>query len=126
MKPTIIFLIGAFSLLWVATVDSFAKEEHAAAAMALFEARFKEMDANGDGKISREEYTGFIMKSAMVRFDKADKDNDGYVTEAEAEEAFKARTEEMREKMKEWKEKREELREMKKQPKQKKGDAVED
>ena len=40
------------------------------------EARFKEMDKNGDGKLTLEEFLG----SAAGRFKAADKDSDGKVT----------------------------------------------
>lgn len=125
MNPRISFLIGVVALLLASGGHSFADEEHAAAAMAIFKAKFKEIDANVDGKISREEYEQYILEGAMERFDKADKDKDGYVTPAEAEEALKARAEEIREKMREWQQKRDELKEMKK-PQQQKGDETED
>jgi Ca2+-binding EF-hand superfamily protein len=40
--------------------------------------RFKAMDKDGDGKVSREEFTG-----PKPRFDVLDRNGDGYVTEAE-------------------------------------------
>jgi Ca2+-binding EF-hand superfamily protein len=40
--------------------------------------RFKAMDKDGDGKVSREEFTG-----PKPRFDVLDRDGDGYVTEQE-------------------------------------------
>lgn len=127
MKRIIIFLVGAVALLLVAGGDSFAQEEHAAAAMAIFKARFKEIDADGDGRISRQEYRQYMLERALQRFDKADKDNDGYVTNEEAEEAFKARSEEIRVKMKEWQQKRDERKEMSNQPQlQKKGGETQD
>jgi Ca2+-binding EF-hand superfamily protein len=55
--------------------------------------RFKAMDKDGDGKVSREEFTG-----PKPRFDQLDRDGDGFVTEQEffaaapAKAAAKAKT----------------------------------
>ena len=76
-------------------------------AMAAFEKRFEEMDANGDGKIDRAEYVEYEIKKANERFDVADENRDGFITRKEAERAMKQKQEEVREKMKEWKQKKE-------------------
>ena len=47
--------------------------------------RFKQLDRNGDGKISAEEFPGPLFKQM-------DKDGDGFVTPAEAREYYRSRT----------------------------------
>lgn len=44
------------------------------------EAAFKAMDANGDGKVTKEEYLEFVKKQAEKRFDKLDAQGKGYIT----------------------------------------------
>lgn len=60
--------------------DAKAKAENAPAvdALAKPKERLKRMDTNGDGKISREEWTG-----APPLFDRIDRDQDGFISEAE-------------------------------------------
>lgn len=110
MKPRVFIIIGATAALLAVGASSRAGEERAAAAPDGFNAKFHEMDKDGDGRISREEYENFILQDARIRFDKADKNGDGTVTRTEAQEAVKARAEEIREKMREWKERQERLR----------------
>lgn len=46
-----------------------------------FEAMFKKLDANGDGKISLEEFTGKRDPAkAKAAFEKKDKNKDGFIT----------------------------------------------
>lgn len=59
---------------------------------------FKEMDANGDGTVTREEHEAFAKK----KFDSMDTNGDGKITQEE----FKARGEKMRE---EWKKRHEDF-----------------
>ena len=47
--------------------------------------RFKQLDKNGDGKVSAEEFPGPLFKQM-------DKDGDGFVTPAEAREYYRSRT----------------------------------
>jgi Ca2+-binding EF-hand superfamily protein len=75
------------------------------AAMAAFEKRFDEMDANEDGRIDRTEYVEYERKKANERFDTADEDRDGFITHKEAERTMKRKQAEMRMKMQEWREK---------------------
>ncbi len=106
MKPRMIVLIAAVAVLLnpgsLCLADTASK-----AAMAAFEKRFDEMDANGDGRIDRAEYVEYEIKKANERFDVADENRDGFITRKEAERAMKQKQEEMRKKMKEWKQKQE-------------------
>jgi Ca2+-binding EF-hand superfamily protein len=49
-------------------------------------ARFKSMDRNGDGKVSREEFTG-----PKERFDQLDRDGDGFLSQQEILSAAQAK-----------------------------------
>ncbi len=73
------------------------------AAMAVFEKRFEEMDANGDGRIDRAEYVDYEIKKANERFDVADENGDGFITRKEAERTMKKKQEQLRKSMREWK-----------------------
>jgi len=44
---------------------------------------FKKADANGDGKLSLDEFKTLVKKDAEVKFAAADTDKDGFVTPAE-------------------------------------------
>ena len=54
---------------------------------ARLEEMFKKMDANGDGKISKEEYIAFEKQQAEERFAKIDVNNNGSIDKQEFEEA---------------------------------------
>lgn len=41
---------------------------------------FKMLDANGDGKVTKEEFVAAAQKRAAARFDKLDTQNKGYLT----------------------------------------------
>jgi Ca2+-binding EF-hand superfamily protein len=58
--------------------------------------RVKEMDKNGDGKVSREEFTG-----APERFDRADRNKDGFLDASDFEGAMREGAGRMRERMRE-------------------------
>jgi len=45
--------------------------------------RFKQADANGDGKLSKEEFSAVCKNNADARFAAADADKDGFLTPAE-------------------------------------------
>ena len=110
MRARAFLVMSTVAAMLAAGRACFAAEEHAAAAMDGFKEKFSEMDKDGDGRITRGEYEDFILKDARIRFDKADKNKDGTVSQPEAEEALKARAEEIREKMREWRERQEKLR----------------
>ena len=55
---------------------------------AMFEETFKKMDANGDGKVSKEEFVEYRKKEAEDQFGKLDASNTGTVDKAQMEEAF--------------------------------------
>lgn len=44
------------------------------------EARLKQMDANGDGRVTEAEYLAYMNKEAKIRFDRMDKNHDGILT----------------------------------------------
>ena len=102
MKPRAVFVMSTVAAMLTAGSACFAADEQAAAGMDGFKKKFNEMDKDGDGRILREEYEDFILKDARIRFDKADRNKDGTVSRQEALEAFRARAEEIREKMREW------------------------
>jgi Ca2+-binding EF-hand superfamily protein len=106
MKPREIVLIAAFGVLMICVRPSLA-DTASKAAMAAFEKRFDEMDANRDGKIDRTEYVEYEIRKANERFDVADEDSDGFITRKEAERTMKRKEQEMRKKMKEWNRKQE-------------------
>ncbi|WP_172683397.1 EF-hand domain-containing protein, partial [Verrucomicrobium spinosum] len=62
------------------------------------EEAWKKMDLNGDGKISKEEFTTNAVKEAEDRFGKMDANSDGSVEKEEAEQAGR-RLREERERM---------------------------
>ena len=106
MKPSVIVLITAVALLLTPGSQALA-DTASKAAMAAFEKRFEEMDANGDGKIDRAEYVEYEIKKANERFDVADENGNGFITRKEAERAMKQKQQEVRKKMKEWQQKKE-------------------
>ena len=78
-------LTAISSALLMGTVASLAMAQSATnmppppANAAEVEARFKAADANGDGKLTREEAKGTMPRLAMA-WEKIDVDNKGYIT----------------------------------------------
>jgi Ca2+-binding EF-hand superfamily protein len=70
MKLPLLFLALALVLCGCATGPSAGEE-------AALKKRFHQVDASGDGKISREEFTDFMIEEAFAMYDKGGK---GYVT----------------------------------------------
>lgn len=103
-----IVVLGAVAALLVTGSDSLAQQagDTNAAFMAAFQARFNQMDTNGDGKVSREEYVEFHRKRAEKVFSKVDKNQNGYVTREEAKEAAEAASKRFQETKKKWQENR--------------------
>ena len=50
----------------------------------------KRMDANGDGKVSKEEFMAFHQKELEERFKRLDANGDGFVDKSELEQAMKS------------------------------------
>ena len=76
MKTTVTAIISLSAIL--AALTLLAQESPRPAGGGLAE-RFKQLDKNGDGKVSAEEFHGPLFKQM-------DKDGDGFVTPAEARE----------------------------------------
>ncbi len=102
MNPGVIVLIAAVTALLMPG-PPVRGDTASRAAMAALERRFEEMDANGDGRISRAEYLAYERRKANERFDAADGNKDGFITRKEAEGAMKRREEEIRARMRRWK-----------------------
>jgi len=82
MKPTIKTIINLSAVL--ACLPLMAQEPPPPAAAGGFAARFKQMDRNGDGKVSREEGV------SLPFFEAADKNKDGSLTTGEVQDYFAA------------------------------------
>ena len=67
---------------------------------ARFDEAFKKMDANGDGKVSKEEFLNHSKKQAEEGFAKLDKNNDGVIDKPEIAE-IEGKMKGLREKMQE-------------------------
>jgi len=107
MKLSMIVLLGAVSVLLITGSDSVAQQDRAdRALMAAFQQRFELLDANKDGKVTRQEYVDFHCKRAEARFDGVDKDKKGYVTREEAKELVQETSDKMKDVRKQWQEKR--------------------
>jgi hypothetical protein len=93
MKRAVCFLT-ALALVIGISVAAQAQAQDDAASAPRGEKGFKVLDANGDGKVSKEEFLAASQKRAEARFAKLDKDNKGYLTK----EDFLAAREKAREK----------------------------
>jgi len=102
MRTSVFLLVAAVAVSLISGSQALA-DTASKAAMAAFEKRFDEMDANGDGRIDRTEYVEYEIKKANERFDVADEDRDGFITRKEAERAMKQKQEQLRKSMQEWK-----------------------
>jgi len=111
-------LIGALAVLLATGSKSFAGEAVAPAVMAAFEARFDLIDANKDGKVTREEFVKFHTKQAENRFDALDKNKKGYLTREEAQQLVEETGAKMQEKRKRWMEKKQQMQQQKQQQQQ--------
>ena len=111
MKQKWIIFLGAVAVLLLAGSDALpgAAKGQGDAAMAFFKARFDLIDANKDGKVTRDEFTKFHAKQAGKRFDRVDKDKKGYVTKAEVEQIAKDASEKWQERRKKWQEKKQQM-----------------
>lgn len=89
----------------VAGRDGFAQPSHRAAREEAFEKRFGEMDADGDGRISRDEYMQYEIKKGNERFDAGDTNRDGYMSRDEAQQAARKNKERIERQMIEWQKK---------------------
>ncbi len=98
----VVVMLSRGAPAWGGTASDFA-----GAALAK---RFQEMDANGDGQITRAEYMDYETREASERFDLSDGNGDGFITRKEAERAMKKNQEEMRKRMQEWRQKQEKER----------------
>ncbi|MBI4804967.1 MAG: EF-hand domain-containing protein [Desulfovibrio sp.] len=93
MKRAVCFLT-ALALIIGISVAAQAQDDAASAPRG--ERGFKVLDANGDGKVTKEEFLAASQKRAEARFAKLDKDNKGYLTKDD----FTAAREKAREKAK--------------------------
>jgi hypothetical protein len=118
VKLTRIVLLGAVAVLLLTGSDSLAQDRANRALMAAFQTRFDLLDANNDGKVTRQEYLDFHCKRAEVRFDNLDKDKNGHVTREEAKEIAEAAGDKMQKAKKHWQQKRQEQLERQQQQQQ--------
>ena len=118
MKLGMIVVLGAIAVLLITGSDSFAQDRSNQALMAAFQHRFDVLDANKDGKVTRQEYVDFHCKLAESRFANFDKDKNGYVTREEAKEAVQAAGDKMQKAKKQWQQKRQEQLERQQQQQQ--------
>jgi Ca2+-binding EF-hand superfamily protein len=111
MKQKWIVLLGAVTLLLLVGSDGFpgAAKGQDEALVAAFKARFDLIDANKDGKVTRDEYVKFHAKQADKRFNQIDKGKKGYVTKEEVEQIAEKASEKMKEKKKMWQEKKKQM-----------------
>ncbi|HEY4373908.1 MAG TPA: EF-hand domain-containing protein [Burkholderiales bacterium] len=79
MRKTLLAL--AFSALAAACTLVHAQSDRAEKMRERFDARFTKADANGDGKLSKDEAKA--MPRVAKNFDAIDTDHDGFVTKAE-------------------------------------------
>ena len=95
LKP-IWLLTGALALSACTTGDSFKrvdKNSDGGASFSEFDAYmkkavFEEVDSNGDGKVSQQEWRQMNPKDPVSEFNKADSNGDGLITRTEADAAF--------------------------------------
>jgi len=85
MKRVIAFvfalaLTAGLSGLALAQAPATAPVADDAAPAVAGEKGFKMLDANGDGKVTKEEFVAAAQKRAAARFDKLDTQNKGYLT----------------------------------------------
>lgn len=73
MKPSLALL----TLLAVALLPAGCATGPSSGSEAALKKRFNQVDASGDGKISRDEFTDFMIEDAFAMYDK---DGKGYVT----------------------------------------------
>jgi len=83
VKKLFAFLLS-LTLLAASAVPVFAQAQGKAERKKNARARFEEMDANNDGKVSKSEWKG-----RPRAFDRLDADHDGYVTREELKEGRK-------------------------------------
>jgi len=98
-------LVGAVAILVAAGGNGFAETPYPPAGDKAFRERFSEMDADGDGRISRDEYVQHEIKKGNERFDAGDTNRDGYMSREEAEQAARKNRERIRQQMLEWQKK---------------------
>ncbi|MDH5723355.1 MAG: EF-hand domain-containing protein [Alphaproteobacteria bacterium] len=99
-------LLGTVAVFAMASVPAFADHHGDGAGMKgkMHEKMFEKHDANGDGKVTKEE---FIAK-AEERFNSMDTDGNGEVTMEESKAYYKAKHEAMKDKMEKMQEMKEE------------------
>lgn len=105
MKMRMVSLMGAVAILVAAGRDGFAETPYQGAGEEAFQKRFSEMDADRDGRISRDEYIQHAIKEGNERFDAEDTNRDGYMSREEAEQAARKNRERIRQQMLEWQKK---------------------
>jgi Ca2+-binding EF-hand superfamily protein len=117
VKLTKIVLLGAVAVLLLTGSDSFAgaAKGQGEGFVAAFQARFDLIDANKDGKVSRQEYVDFHAKQAGKRFDGVDKEKKGYVTKEEVKAVVEEATTKMQENRKRWLEKKQQMQQQRQQ-----------
>ena len=120
MKLKRIVFLGAAAVLLLTGSDALsgAAKGQEDAFVAAFKARFDLIDANKDGKVTRDEYVEFHAKRAGNRFDQVDKDKTGYVTKEEVEQMAVKTRKKMQEKRNKWQEKKQQMQEKKQQMQQ--------
>jgi Ca2+-binding EF-hand superfamily protein len=115
MKLRMIVVLGAMVVLLATGSESFAEEADPSNFVAAFKARFDLMDANKDGKVTREEYVKFQSKRLEKRFNQLDKNKTGYVTKEEVEQLAEEASKKAKKSAKQWQEVHKQWQEKKKQ-----------
>ena len=77
MKRALCFLTAVALVIGISMA---AQAQDDAASAPKGEKGFTMLDANGDGKVTKEEFLAASQKRAEARFAKLDKDNKGYLT----------------------------------------------
>jgi Ca2+-binding EF-hand superfamily protein len=99
-----VVVLGAVAVLLITGSDSLAQDGSNQAVIAAFQNRFDLMDANKDGKVTREEYVKFNTKRIENRFNLLDKNKKGYITKEEVQQLAEETSKKAKKSGKQWQE----------------------